>query len=344
MVFQCFSGRDLRKKASNCSRGMLRTKKKVFRMGMDISGLRVLVLGGGGFIGKRVVARLASWGATIRVLDLNKRENTGSLDDKCVEWITGSVFDETLVATAARGCDAAVFLASNSLPASANSDLSAEIAQHVRPSVRVAEICQAEGLNSFIFASSGGTVYGLDSTVPLNENSRTLPRNAYGASKLAIEHYLRILGSLRGIRTLSLRISNPYGPGQLAIRGQGFIAAAMQHAFSGEPMHIWGDGSVIRDFLYVDDLAEAIRRSVLYKGQSAAINIGSGVGFSLLEIVRKVEAATDRKICLTFDPSRVIDVASNVLDVSESQRELGWKPSTNLEEGLFLTANWWQSK
>lgn len=313
-------------------------------MNIVLSGRRTLVFGGGGFIGRRVVSLLLSAGAYVRVADLIGQTQAGVLEHPNLIWMQGDIRDDSFIRKAAKNCDSVIFLASSSLPATANADFCAEISGHVLPPVRVAELCQSEGVRTLVFSSSGGTVYGIDSLAPLKEDAPTRPKNAYGVSKLMIEHYLRILASLRDIRTVSLRISNPYGPGQLATRGQGFVAAAMRHAYSGETLSIWGDGSTVRDFIYVDDLARAIAHAIAYSGDKHVMNIGSGVGQSLLEIIRKIETATGHPVRVVFESSRPIDVAHNVLDIGLSQQELGWSPSTSIDEGLALTAAWWKKE
>jgi len=313
-------------------------------MSIDLSGSCVLVMGGGGFIGRCTVESLLKAGARVRVIDIAGQQAADAPESRNLDWIVGSVADEALIASSAQMCDAAIFLASNSLPASANSDLAGEIGGHVRTAVKAAELCDAQGVGNFIFSSSGGTVYGLDSTQPLRETDHTRPKNAYGVSKLAVENYLRVLSSLRSMRCLSLRISNPFGAGQIARRGQGFIAAAMEHAFTGEPLTIWGDGSTVRDFVHLPDVADALVRATRYKGGHAVINIGSGRGHSLLEIVSKVEATTGRKIDLKLEPDRPIDVLVNILDVSLAAQELDWRPAPTLDEGLAATARWWRER
>lgn len=298
---------------------------------------RILVVGGNGFIGRHVLRAVMRTGATAVGMDLASPRG----DLEAVPWVTGSVSDPALFATAVAGCDAVVFLANSSLPNTANFDLSAEVSAHVQVSVKAAEICNDQGVKRFVFASSGGTVYGHESTTPLSEEAATRPRNAYGASKLAIEHYLRLIGAMRTMSTVSLRISNPYGEGQRALRNQGFIAAAMQHAISGTTMPIWGDGSVERDFLHVEDVAKAFVAAIMADNPPSTVNIGSGQAVSLREILSHIEAITGHVVPVAYEHSRVVDVTRNVLDIRRAAQALGWAPRVTLVEGLNRTAAWW---
>jgi len=196
----------------------------------------------------------------------------------------------------------------------------------------------------FLFPSSGGTVYGTDPApgTALREDMATAPRNAYGASKLAIEHYLRLLNGLGRIATVSLRISNAYGEGQRAHRGQGFVAAAIRNALAGAPLEIWGDGSVERDFVHVSDVARAFVMAAHRDDPPPIVNIGSGVAVSLSEIVRRLEDALGQPVPVVHRAGRVVDVKRNVLDISRARATLGWTPEIRLEEGLARTVRWWR--
>lgn len=305
---------------------------------ISMNGARVLVVGGNGFIGKHVLRHLIAASADVAVMDVT----APSSEFERLDWIIGSLNDIPLFASAVTDCDQVIFLANSSLPGSANEDLSSEVEAHVRNSVKAAEISQSHGVKRFIFASSGGTVYGMDSQSPLNEDAPTIPRNAYGVSKLAIEHYLRIIGQRGRMETVSLRISNPYGEGQRAYRAQGFIAAAMQHAMSGKTLPLWGDGSVERDFIHVSDVARAFVATCTAEDPPATVNIGSGEAVSLLEILERVETSLGRPVTVAFEPARTIDVKRNVLDITRARQALGWTPQVELQDGLKRTAAWWK--
>ncbi|MGY6635320.1 MAG: NAD-dependent epimerase/dehydratase family protein [Alkalilacustris sp.] len=309
-------------------------------MEFSLRGQRVLVVGGGGFIGRHLLAGLLKAGAYPVVLDMSPRppEVAPSLD-----WVTGSYLDPALLATLAASCRGVVFLANSSLPGTANSDLAAEVDAHVRSTVKAAEICCDQGVERFVYASSGGTVYGHSALKPLSETTHCMPRNAYGVSKLAIEHYLRLIAMMRPMKTVSLRIANPYGEWQRATRNQGFVAAAMQHAMAGTTMPIWGDGQVERDFIHVSDVASAFVATLAVTDPAPCLNIGSGRGVSLLAMLEDIGKALGRPVRVTFEPGRNIDVARNVLDIELAQRQLGWQPTVALPDGLTRTARWWRS-
>ena len=286
-----------------------------------------------------MLARLATANVPLAAFDVHRSESVLSN----VEWVVGSVDDNMLLSSVVAGCDTVVFLASSSLPASANADVAAEVSSHVRMVVQAAETCSLQGVKRFVFASSGGTVYGPTTKDTLTESDPTWPLNAYGVSKVAIEHYLRVIGSLRGMRTISLRISNPFGPGQSASRGQGFIAAAMSASLEGRELPCWGDGSTVRDFIYIEDVAEAFLRCCSYEGASCVLNIGSGIGRSLRDVIADIEVTTGHAIGVVYSPVRNIDVPRNVLDISRAAAVLSWCPSVPYRTGLQRTAAWWKT-
>lgn len=305
-----------------------------------LSGTRTLVVGGNGFIGRHVVRQFQATNSEIAIMDMAR----GPDEFDQLDQVVGSISDATLFASAVAGCDNVIFLANSSLPGSSNVDLASEVDAHVQVTVKAAEICHSLGVKRFIFASSGGTVYGYSSEAPLREDMVTTPRNAYGVSKLAIENYLRIIGMRGEMSTVSLRISNPYGEGQRALRNQGFIAAALQHAMAGKILPIWGDGSVERDFIHVSDVARAFLAACTVKTPPEVVNIGSGQATSLRQILKMLEAELGRNVAVEYEPGRSIDVARNVLDNAKATRDLNWVPQIPLVDGLARTVGWWRKK
>ena len=153
--------------------------------------------------------------------------------------------------------------------------------------------------------------------------------------------HLGLQAHRHGLRSVVLRTANPYGPYQRPDRGQGVIAALIARRLAGRPVEIWGDGQVIRDFLHVDDVVEAMLHAAAYDGPHRVLNVGSGIGRSILEVVASVDDVLGMKGAeILYRHGRAVDVPANVLDVSLIRREFGWTARTDWLQGLRRTADW----
>jgi len=300
---------------------------------------KVLIIGAAGFMGRHITSAVIDAGHAIVGLDWVSPPP--ALSD--IPWVKGSAFDDDTITQAATACSHVIFLGGGLRPASAQVSLAADIEAEVAGSVRVAEICAGLGVQQFIFASSGGTVYGLSGQHPTSEDAPTFPTNAYGYTKLMVEHALRLIAGKTAMKSVVLRITNPYGPGQIVKQSQGFIAAAIGAVTSGAPLPIWGDGSTIRDFIYVGDVARAFAQALTYEGGYLAVNISSGEGASLLQICEELGRIAGRKVDTRFEPARRIDLPVSILSNELALKELAWAPETTLEDGLRMTLEWWQA-
>ena len=207
-------------------------------------------------------------------------------------------------------------------------------------SLRLMEHCVAGGVGRVVFLSSGGTIYGIPTVIPTPENAPTDPITAYGVAKLAIEKYLEIFRRRHGVDYRILRVANVYGPYQTAEKGQGVVAAFLTRALADEPLEIWGDGQVVRDYVFVADVAEAIWATMHHKSLSRVFNIGGGAGASVLQIAAAIEELVGHPLQRRFHPARLVDVPVSVLDHSLTTNELGWMPAVDLEQGLAQTLEW----
>ena len=208
------------------------------------------------------------------------------------------------------------------------------------PTLCLLEKSLEAGVQKIIFASSGGTVYGIPKTLPIPETHSTDPICSYGICKLTIEKYLNLFNYLHGLKHVILRLGNPYGKRQKSNNVQGAIAVFLGKALRGEEIVIWGDGSVARDYFHVNDLTDAFAKAVEVDTQSNIYNIASGMAVSLSEVVKTIERVIGKKLMIRNIQGRKFDVPTNCLDISLASKELGWQPKTSLEDGIKWTWEW----
>jgi UDP-glucose 4-epimerase len=303
----------------------------------QLSQMRCAVLGAGGFLGTNLCRELQPQVASVRAFGRRQSFPSALIG---VEWIPGDFTEPTSVATAISGCDTVFHLVNATTPASANIDKLADLQSNVAPTLRLLEACREAGVKRVIFISSGGTIYGLPKQVPTPESAPTDPITAYGISKLAIEKYLGLYEYLHGLQYRVLRVANPFGPYQTALKSQGVIAAFMHQCASREPIHIWGDGSSVRDYVYVTDVVDAMLAAAQHQGPSRVFNIGGGQGRSLLDILDVIKRVSGTTPEIQFSPSRSVDIPRSILDISLASQELGWTPQTTFDEGMQRTWAW----
>lgn len=253
-----------------------------------------------------------------------------------IEWRYGDLASETAFQTVA-DATSVIYAAGTLGPATRLDSVCKAISDEIIPVLKLAEHAAASGVQTFVFISSGGTVYGPDAPLPTPETARTAPINTYGSIKALTEQALLEVGRQCGLSVVILRISNPYGPGQNGTRGMGFVAAAINKALANEPIVIWGDGSTTRDFIFIEDVGAALALAAAYRGQSVVLNIGSGEEHSLLDVCEFVSRNSRRPLEVQLDAGRAFDVPRSCLDVSRAAEVLGWRPSVRLEEGIART-------
>lgn len=305
--------------------------------------MKTLVLGGNGFMGSHLSRALADAGHEVRIFD--RPDSMGCFSGRPdVEYVYGDFSQFADVERAFAGCEIVFHLLSTTLPQSSNEDPMFDLNSNLIASVQMLNIAHRAKVKKIIFASSGGAVYGVPSKVPIAETHPTEPLSSYGICKLAIEKYLSLYSSIHGLHYGILRIANPYGEGQWPNRGQGAVAVFAYRALRGETIEIWGDGNVIRDYLYVGDVTAAFINAMHYEGDGRIFNIGSGgKGCSVNELLTTLEAIIGRPINRTHLPARDFDPPVNVLDIERARNELGWEPQTPLLEGLRRTVQWLSS-
>jgi UDP-glucose 4-epimerase len=306
---------------------------------MRIQECSYVVLGGGGFLGTNLCHRLAAAGNRVRAFGhrgLFPAALAGA------DWQQGDFADRAAVADAIQGADVVFHLISSTVPYSANLDIAGDVRQNLLPSLAFLELARSAGVKRVVFLSSGGTIYGRPTQIPTEETSPTDPITAYGISKLAIEKYLALYQQLYGLDHRILRVANPFGPFQVSVKGQGLIAEIVSRAINRDRIEVWGDGSVVRDFIFVDDVVDALEIAAGDDSDERIFNIGSGTGRSVREVLATIEHSLASKLDIAWKVGRAVDVPVSILSVKRARDKLGWTPKTSFECGIAKTIAWWK--
>jgi len=291
----------------------------------------LLLLGGNGFIGEALARKYVAQGYTVH--SISRRKSRVALPG--IHTYAASLDDMALLDQLIPQCDLIIHTASTCTPGSSANHPSREGEENLLPLLRLIEALTKRPPRPFLFLSSGGTVYGNPHSLQVKEDAPLVPISYHGAAKSSAELFLHAFAQT-GYPIAVLRPSNVYGPGQDGPSGFGLIRTVLQHINSDAPMEVWGDGSTLRDYLYIEDLVEAILR-VQRQGCTGVFNVGTGVGHSVLEVIACAEAVTERKLSVIQKPARILDVRGIVLDFHKLNKATGWKPSTGLESGIRHT-------
>lgn len=301
----------------------------------------MIIVGGAGFIGRNILQRFIDAGIDVCVYDKYHPDGENDSFFKGIPYICGDLSDQKGFLRIISKGDTVIHLLSTSYPNNSNINIYQDAHDNILPGVMLAEACVKKEAGKVIFASSGGAVYGQPCYVPIDENHPLNPVSSYGIHKLAVEKYLKLIYKLYGIRTVSLRISNPYGAWQRPFSGQGFIATALACVKMDRMVEIWGDGNATRDYVYISDVAEAFYKALFYDGEYSVFNIGSGIGKSVNDILDEIQETEGKSIKKEYYPKTSAEVGKNILDCSRAKEYLGWSPATGLHEGLQKMSAMW---
>jgi UDP-glucose 4-epimerase len=304
---------------------------------------RVVLLGGAGFIGSHLAEELLSKGYRVRVFGKTTGDwsNIAAIADR-VERVQGDFHNEVDVRRALEHCEIAVHLVASTVPATSNLNPFYDVETNLVPTLRMLDVARSLRVRRLCFISSGGTVYGRAATIPIPEDHPTEPLCSYGITKLAIEKYIALYRQLFGVDFVICRLSNPYGERQRTVGAQGAVAVFLARLFAGQPIEIWGDGSVVRDYVYVKDAVRAIRLVLEQNSDERIFNVGSQIGMSLNDLVRQIQQVTGKLPDVVHKPGRSLDVPISILDTSRLRRVTGWAPEWSFESGLLNTWKWMQ--
>lgn len=303
-----------------------------------------LITGGGGFIGSHLVKAFVLDGWKVKVLDRFLGITFESSIGKKVEYFKGDFDDRAQLKKILPGVDVLLHLASTTTPAMAYGRSSFDVESNLIGTLNLLEESILHGVSRVIFPSSGGTVYGKVRNVPITEKHPTRPISSHGIIKLAIENYIQMYSHEKGLQYTILRIANPYGPGQRPDASQGAVAVFTGKILRNENIDLWGDGSAVRDFIYIDDLVRAVLSVVNVKdSMNQIINIGGGEGFSIRQVISIIERKTGKGALINYHHARNFDVPANVLSIAKAKSKLAWTPNISFESGIGSTISWLES-
>lgn len=289
---------------------------------------------GAGFIGMNFIRHAVAKGESLSVLDHNPCPAT--LEGK-VRWHTGDLSDEKRVSDVIDGADTVFHFISSTVPGD-EINIACELQQNVFQMLQLLNLCIRRRIRRVVFASSS-SVYGVQRKLPIPEDAPTNPISSHGIHKLAIEKYLQLHNYTHGLDCKILRLSNPYGPGQKLHGRQGFIAIAIGRIIDGQEIVIRGDGSIIRDFIFIEDVCDTLLASASTTSSDILFNVGSGEGHSLNQVIETLERILGRTLTVRYVENRHIDIPESVLDISHAKTILNLRPNTTLEDGLRETLN-----
>ena len=297
---------------------------------------RVLLLGGGGFLGRALGLRLLDRGIEVHSIT---RGTQLDMPDGIVMH-AGGMENLGVLRGLLPQVDAVIHLASATTPSVSRSAPSLEASLNLGPTLGFLEELHYHPNARLIFVSSGGTIYGNAGMDITPESAPAQPLSYYGAGKLAIETFMQCFERMSGRPAVIVRPSNLYGQGQPLYLGFAVIRTMLQHALDGTTMEIWGDGSIVRDFIHVDDVTAAIECILEDPTASGTFNVGSGEGHSLNDLADIIGKVTERPLQVKYELARKIDVQRIVLDCGLISKRFGWHPRTPLAEGIASTWEW----
>ncbi len=298
---------------------------------------KCLVLGANGLIGSYIVDRLAADGHTVRAFDRFSAEKTSYEPSDKVEKFVGDFLNTDDLKRSLVDIEYVFHFISTTTPITAENDPTIDIETNIRMSVVLFQFCVDAGVKRVLYPSTGGAIYGSASALGdgvHSEDNQTLPVSPYAIGKLTIENYLRYFHTKYGLDYITFRISNPYGSRQSQRSKQGVIPIFLDRVTNDQQITVYGDGSMVRDYIYVKDLADMIGKSFDKPHQYNVYNVGSGIGTTVKEIIDCIQDVTKKTPDIKYEPQPATFVDKVILDTSRFTEEFQVQPTTNLQAGI----------
>lgn len=299
--------------------------------------MNITILGAAGFIGTNLAIALAK-DNHVTVVDQHMDYFSAMKDLKLnviyreADFTASFDYDELLENT-----DVLYHLISTTAPSTSNKNIAEELTANVVVTSEILEACIRKRVKKVVFISSGGTVYGKDIVCPVGEETTTNPISSYGIQKLTIEKLLYLYNYLYNLDYRIIRLANPYGPYQRPNGVLGVVTTFTYKALKNEEIVVYGDGTVVRDFIYIDDAVRGILNIVQYSGEYKLFNLGQGKGTSVNQVIHTIEKVLGKKLSVKYLSGRKVDVPVNYLDINRYESACGNLNPMSLEAGISKT-------
>ncbi len=304
--------------------------------------MRIVIFGAASFIGTNLIIALSSnKNNYITAIDreLSYFSALKNMNIRNLSIIQSNLNCNTCFEDFVRGQDIVYHLISTTIPSTSNKTIAVEMKENIVLSTNLLEACIHQNVKKFIFLSSGGTVYGKEVKCPIKENSVIQPITSYGVQKVTIEHLIYLYNYMHGLDYRVIRLANPYGPYQRPNGLLGAVTTFTYKALRGEEIVVYGDGTVIRDYIYIDDAVRGIIKIVEGNCVYKTFNLGCGYGTSINEVLKTIQDVLGVDINICYTKARKVDVPVNYLDISRFETAYGSLNPLHLEEGVFKTAS-----
>ena len=309
--------------------------------------MKYLILGAAGFIGTNLSLALAKNENNDITLVDSKREYFSVIDRmnlKNVSIHEEKIDENTDFEKMLQEQETVYHLYSTTVPSTSNQQIAKELIANVIVTANLLEACIKCGVKKIIFISSGGTVYGKEQECPLREETPTNPISSYGVQKITIEKLLYLYQYMYGLDYRIVRLANPYGPYQRPNGVLGAVTTFTYKAINHEKIIVYGDGSVVRDFIYIDDAIRAILNIETEAARHKTYNLGCGKGLSIKQLLYEIEQAFGMTLDIEYREGRRVDVPVNYLDISRYEDDFGPLSPITIKEGIRKTVGFWESE
>lgn len=304
--------------------------------------MNILILGGAGFIGTNLTLALSknednniySYDKSLSYFDSIKSLELSNVHFGEINFDEFTNYDDVL-----QNIDVVYHLISTNIPGNSNSCIKDELNSNISPTLNLLDSCVRNQVKKVVFLSSGGAIYGKCDHLPLDENEVANPISSYGLQKLMVENILRFYHNVYNLDYKIIRLSNPYGPYQKTNGVQGALTNFIFRAIHNDEIVVYGDGSVTRDYIFIDDAIQGIINIANDDSDEHLFNLGSGKGLSLNDLINAIEETLNLKTNIKYIESRKIDVPINYLNISRYVNRFGNPNNISISDGIKITSD-----